>query len=199
MNNRSLLFLPLVPLFAVAVQAGEVYTSYAEAPSSNYGGNPEVWRFFVGGNGGYLLDNEETYGAFHAGMKVGQSGAVNHSVYLEGAYAEFSDSVVIGDFDFDTKAEAWLWSVNYQAEVPISGALSWYGGAGLGIGFVNASAELGTADRRVDEDTTELFLQAKTGLAYDFTSSLEGFGGARFIWLDDFDDVGVELGARVKF
>lgn len=192
-------WLPLLSFLPLTLQAGEVYTSYADPTAGGYGSSSPVWHFFVGGNVGFLLDNEEAYGGLHLGARVAETGAITHSVYLEGAYAEFSDSVVIGDFDFDTRAEAWLWSANYLAEVPLSGPLSWYGGAGLGIGFVDARAELDSADERVDENTTELFLQAATGLSYDFTGSLEGFGGARFIWLDDFDDVGLELGARWKF
>jgi len=173
--------------------AGETTTTstYSAPPSAS----PSLWSWFVGGSAGYLLDNEEDYYTLHVGAKLGESGPLTHSLYLEGAYAEFSN------FGLDT--ELVPVTLNYKLDYALTDSLSLYAGVGAGAAFVNTEV-LGFSD-----DSVELAAQVFAGLGYDVTSNFQIFTGARWIWVDDSeiagvpvdigDDVGLELGARFKF
>jgi opacity protein-like surface antigen len=174
--------------FAGETTAPSAYTAPpAEAPS--------LWNWYAGGSIGYLIDSEEEYYTLHLGMKIGQSGPITHSLFLEGAYTELTDLGV--------NSEIIPVTLNYKMEYYFTDAFSFYAGAGAGAAFVNNDV-LGFSD-----DSVELTAQVFAGLGYDVTSNFQIYTGARWVWVDDSDlrgaaveigdDVGLELGARFKF
>jgi opacity protein-like surface antigen len=180
-------------LASAAAQAGEPATtsSYSPAPSSG-----PLWNWFVGGSVGYLFDNEEEFYTLHFGAKIAETGPVTHSLFLEGAYAEFS---TFGVIDTDVIPV----TLNYKADYALTDSLSLYAGLGLGGAFIDSSVG------PFSDDSVELTGQIFAGLGYDVTETFEIYGGARWIWVDDTsigpvsvdlgDDVGAELGLRFKF
>ena len=174
--------------FAGETTAPSVYTApAAEAPS--------LWNWYAGGSIGYLIDSEEEYYSLHLGMKIGQSGPITHSLFLEGAYTELPD--------LGLNTEIIPVTFNYKMDYNFTDSFSFYLGAGAGAAFVSNDFP-GFSD-----DTVELAAQVFAGFGYDVTPNFQLYTGARWIWIDDSDiagvavdigdDVGVELGARFKF
>ncbi|QJE97313.1 outer membrane protein [Luteolibacter luteus] len=190
---NSLVTLGLALGMSAAALAGDTSTttSYTPAPSAS----PSLWNWFAGGSVGYLIDNEEAYYTLHAGLKLAESGPITHSLFLEGAYAEFDESFLTTDVIPVT--------LNYKLDYNINDRFSVYGGVGLGAAFVDT--EVGP----FSDDSVEFTAQAFVGVGYDVTSNFQIYTGARYIWVDDSeifnvpvdigDDVGVELGLRFKF
>jgi opacity protein-like surface antigen len=166
-------------------------TSYTPAPSAS----PSLWNWFIGGSAGYLIDNEEAYYTIHGGVKLGESGPLTHSLFVEAAYAEFDETIITTDIVPVT--------LNYKLDYNFTDRFSLYGGVGVGAAFVDS--EVGP----FSDDSVELAAQAFLGLGYDVTPNFQIYTGARYIWVDDSeifnvpvdigDDVGVELGLRFKF
>ena len=83
------------------------------------------------------------------------------------------------------------------------GGFSFYAGAGLGAAFQDVEV-FGASD-----DSVEFMAQAFAGIGYDISESFQIYGGARYIWIDDTellgvsvdsgDDVALEIGARFRF
>lgn len=151
--------------------------------------------WFAGGSVGYLIDNEEEFYTLHLGMKIAESGPISHSLFLEGAYAEFNT------FGLDT--DVIPVTLNYKLDYSLSESFSIYAGAGVGAAFVD------TSFGPFDDSTTELSAQIFAGVGYDVTENFELYSGLRWLWIDDSslfgrsveigDDYGVELGGRFKF
>ena len=191
---KSIATLALALALGSQAYAGEV-TSNTTSSYSAPAESSSLWSWFVGGSAGYLLDNEEEFYTLHVGAKIGESGPLTHSLYLEGGWAEFET------FPFDT--EIIPVTLSYKLDYAINDRLSIYGGAGVGAAFVDT--EVGP----FSDDSVELTAQVFAGVGYDVTSNFQLFGGARWIWVDDSeifnvpvevgDDVGLELGARFKF
>jgi opacity protein-like surface antigen len=179
---------------AAAAQAGEPATTAYTAPAPS--SSSSLWTWFAGGSVGYLFDNEEEFYTLHFGAKIAETGSVEHSLFLEGAYAEFS---TLGLLD----TEVIPVTLNYKADFGLTESLSLYAGLGVGGAFVD------TSFGPFSDDSVELTGQIFAGLGYDVTSNFEIYGGARWIWVDDSnlfglpvdigDDVGAELGLRFKF
>ena len=91
-------------------------------------------------------------------------------------------------------------TLNFMAERNLVGGLGVYLGAGAGYGFTDT-------DAFGDSDTDGGFIaQASAGLVYNFTETFEMFGGARWMYLNDYsilgsgtdadDDLLFEIGLR---
>jgi len=169
----------------------------ASAPISSSPSTTEssLWSWFAGGSVGYLIDNEEEFYTLHLGMKIAESGPITHSIFLEGAYAEFSN--------FALETDVLPVTLNYKLDYALTDSFSFYAGAGLGAAFVDTSFGV------FDDSSTELTGQIFAGIGYDVCEHFQLYSGARWIWIDDSklgplsvdlgDDVGVELGGRLKF
>lgn len=152
-------------------------------------------NWFAGGSVGYLLDNEEEFYTLHAGATFAESGALSHSLYLEAAFAQFSN--------FGLETDILPVTLNYKLDYSLNDSFSLYAGAGIGAGFIDN--ELGP----FDDSSTELAAQIFAGATYKLCSNFELFSGVRWIWIDDSnffgapievgDDFGVELGGRFNF
>lgn len=190
---KSIATIGLALALGANAYAGEVTstpsTYSAPAPS------PSLWTWFIGGSAGYLLDNEEEYYTLHVGAKIGESGPLTHSLYLEGAWTEFEN--------FGLETQIVPVTLNYKLDYALTDRFSLYGGVGAGGAFVDT--EIGP----FSDDSVELAAQVFAGVGYDVTSNFQLYTGARWIWVDDSDlagipvdigdDVGLELGARFKF
>jgi opacity protein-like surface antigen len=168
-------------------------------PSAPYTAPPasssSLYKWFAGGSVGYLFDSEEEYYTLHFGMKIAENGPITHSVYLEGAYAQFSDLGLDTDIVPVT--------LNYKLDYNFTQAFSVFGGVGVGAAFVNTDAAF------TSDDSVELAAQVFAGVGYDVTPSFQLYSAVRWIWVDDSkigstpvdigDDYGLELGARFKF
>lgn len=169
----------------------------ASAPVSSTPSTTEssLWSWFAGGSVGYLIDNEEEFYTLHLGVKLAESGPISHSIFLEGAYAEFSN--------FGLETDILPVTLNYKLDYALTDSFSVYAGAGIGAAFVDSSFGF------FDDSSTELAGQIFAGVGYDVCENFQVFGGARWIWIDDSnfgplpvdigDDVAVELGGRLKF
>ncbi len=179
-------------LSASSFAGEETSAPISTAPAST---SSPLLSWFAGGSVGYLFDNEEEFYTLHFGREIAQTGSVTHSLFLEGAYTEFSTFIIDTDVVPVT--------LNYKADLAITDSFSFYAGLGLGAAFVDTSVG------PFSDDSVELTGQIFAGLGYDVTESFEIYGGARWIWVDDTsvgplsvdlgDDVGAELGLRFKF
>lgn len=174
--------------------AGDATTS-APISSSPSTTESSLWSWFAGGSVGYLIDNEEEFYTLHLGMKIAESGPTAHSLYLEGAFAEFSNLGLETDIIPVT--------LNYKFDYALCDKFSIYAGAGIGAAFVD------TSFGPFDDSSTELAGQIFAGIGYNVCENFQLYSGARWIWVDDSnfgaisvdvgDDVGVELGGRLRF
>ncbi|MEO8616642.1 MAG: hypothetical protein ABI600_15975 [Luteolibacter sp.] len=83
---------------------------------------------------------------------------------------------------------------NIKFERAISGNLNAYFGAGLGLAYVDFSAD---APIGSFSETDWVFVgQIFTGLTYNVNPHFEIFGGARWIYLDDIDVNGTGVGGK---
>ena len=184
----------LALLLGASAYAGEVTSTtntYTPPPSS-----PSLWTWFIGGSGGYFLDNEEDYWTLHFGMKIAESGPVTHSLFVEGLYTEWEP--ILG-----VDSEIIPVTLNYKLDYNFNEKFSFYAGVGGGAAFIDSDV-VGFSD-----SSTEFAAQVFAGLGYDVTSNFQLYSGVRWLWVDDTDvfnfpvdtgdDVGVELGLRFKF
>jgi opacity protein-like surface antigen len=190
---KSIATLGLALALGSSAYAGETTTAttYSAPPTEA----PSLWTWFVGGSAGYLLDNEEEYYTLHLGAKLGESGPLTHSLYLEGAWSEFEN--------LGLETQIVPVTLNYKLDYALTDRFSIYGGVGAGAAFVDT--EVGP----FSDDSVELAAQIFAGVGYDVTPNFQLYTGARWIWVDDSeifnvpvdigDDVGLELGARFKF
>lgn len=168
----------------------EVVTESSPPPMTQ----ESTWEWFVGGTAGYLLDYEEDmytlqFGANSPWVMSGWSVALfaevgwteNHSAL--NSVAPFAG----GNPDIDLVPITF----NAKFEHLITGGLSAYVGAGLGMTYLDADFSTPGGRRHTDDwvFTGQIF----AGLAYHVNDNLELFGGARWIYFDDPDFSGVSL------
>lgn len=184
----------LALLLGASAYAGEVTSTtntYTPPPSS-----PSLWTWFIGGSGGYFLDNEEDYWTLHFGMKFAESGPVTHSFFVEGLYTEWEPTLGVD-------SEIIPVTLNYKFDYNFNEKFSFYAGVGAGAAFIDTDV-VGFGD-----SSAEFTAQVFAGLGYDVTPNFQLYSGVRWLWVDDTevlnfpvdngDDVGVELGLRFKF
>jgi len=185
----------------------------------------DMWRWFIAGSGGYLLDWEEEM--YHAQLGVDMPydwGGFKPSLYLEVGIAETDDATTIIDPTIPTAVFTTTLisnfqfvplTVNFKLEREIVNNLHFYAGLGAGVAFTEFEAYAPFAagpPLSVSEDDTVFYAQIFAGLGYDITDHFEIFTGARWIYLDEpeslaaaagvatfEDDVLVEGGLRVTF
>lgn len=197
---------------ATSAQAGEDYSSKAPAPAPMPA--PCLWTWFAGGSVGYLADAQDAMYTLHVGSEYKCPGSdSSHAVFLEIGYATDNFSDTVEKDLYATKSSSRItgdWSMvpvtlNYKYESVLSGNLNWYVGAGAGVAFGDISID-SNVHNIGDEDERFFFGQIFGGLVYNFSETLEAFGGVRYIYLNDGsdwnaygEDTMFDLGLRYNF
>ena len=184
------------------------------------------WSWFAGGSVGVIDGDdwdEEIY-TLHIGKErkcEGDKGS--QAVYLEVGFTE-SDSTDVETSEPVTEEpittttttsdiEIIPITLNYKYECELSDKLNWYAGAGAGIALVDAdidttvSGDNGSTTSSESDDDTAFYAHVFAGLVYNVSDTIEVFGGARFIFMDDVlggdspldEEIHYELGARYNF
>ncbi|MFT3991866.1 MAG: hypothetical protein QM680_10705 [Luteolibacter sp.] len=195
-NAMKRITLLLSLAFALPAFAGtSAKQEIAPAPPSE----PSIWRWFVGGTGGYLFDYEEPFYSAHVGVDTPWKVATaDVAFYLEVGYTKPDYSVdLFRQLDFDVEHEIIPVTLNVKFEKALAGNLSAYLGAGAGVAFVDTEVR-GFGGR--DDDSDTVFAgQVFGGLIYNVSSNFEVYSGVRWIYLDDtdaFGDAGKNLGIQ---
>lgn len=187
MKNTLILSL----LLAVPTLAGtsQVMTESAPAPVTQ-----DTWNWFVGGTGGYLLDFEEDMYTFQlGGRSPWSSSGWSLALFGEVGWTENHDVRDLNGNDDDDMDIVPL-TFNVKMEHLITGGLSVYFGGGLGVAYCDAEIDsLNGDDGSVDDWVCSA--QAFAGLAYHVSPSLEIFGGARWVYFEEPNFGGVDLGS----
>lgn len=158
----------------------------------------DVWSWFVGGTGGYLLDAEEGMYTLQVGAKSPWAfGGWAVSLYAEAGWTESeeqADTIVGLIGDEDAELDIVPITFNVKLERIITGGLSAYIGGGVGASYLDAQIVSPFDDE--DESANDWIFtgQVFAGLAYHVSDSFEIFGGARWIYFDSSDLAGIELG-----
>lgn len=195
----------------------------------------DVWQWFAGGSSGYLTDMDEFMYSLHAGAQRQAAGGGAHAFFLEVGYvgddADYRyipPPIVLGgrteyaSFDLNVIPI----TLNYQYSRSIVAGLNGYAGFGLGVAVVDVESDwswsqalpppFGNGSRSEDETSVRFYGDVRAGLSYKASSSLEIYGGVRYVFMDDEDmtihvvnagdysagmngDVLVELGVRCYF
>ncbi len=212
-------FVVALPVFA-GTSAKQVI-----APPSN----PCLMSWFAGASVGYLTELEEPMYNLHVGVtnSCWMLGGWNVSAFAEVGYTQkdYRDVSVDqtgGEFPTtsievtNTDVTIMPLTGNVKFERVLTGNLSAYFGAGVGMAWIDVDqdstttvgTQTPTTDSQSDSDwvlTTQIF----AGLSYSVAPTCEIYGGARWIYLSDAslfeqnieleDDFLLELGARYKF
>jgi opacity protein-like surface antigen len=143
-----------------------------------------------------MFDSEEMYWNGHIGYNLNDAS----SLFIEVGWMG-EDQNISG---FDVSVDVVPITLNYQYEWALGDRLSWYLGAGIGVGKLDIDVETVATT-----DDWEFMAQAFTGLVYEFTPAFEAYLGIRYMWLDDtdvggvevedLDDFGLGLGLRFNF
>ena len=191
---------PIIPVLALlslgsSAFAGSESVAYQPPSSGGYTTTETLSPWFAGGSVGYLTDAEEALYTLHFGKTFAQSGPLSHSLFAEVGFSDQDDSSVELDFVPVT--------LNYKLDYQWGGGFSFYAGAGAGAAFLNVDA-FGDSD-----DSVEFMAQAFAGVGYDISQNFQVYGGARYLWVDKTDllgvsvdpgdDVAFEIGARFRF
>lgn len=184
---------------------------------------PSLADWFVGGTYGQLPNVDVGSGteldfdlySIHVGRMLSNDSGFKSAVYLEIAYAEASENLLIPTgltaltFTNAEFEESMLpVTLNYAMEGQLFGDLSWYLTAGVGYAWTDGS--LKSALGNVSADGGGFVTQASVGLRYYIMENLDVFGGARWIYLGDLDlgngsfadddsAIGWEIGLRGHF
>ena len=113
-----------------------------------------------------MLDSEEVFWNGHIGYNLSDAS----SLFIEAGWMG-EDETISG---FDVSVDIVPVSLNYQYEWALGDSLSWYFGAGIGMGNVEVDVKNVAAD-----DDWEFMAQAFTGLVYEFTPAFEAYLGLR--------------------
>jgi opacity protein-like surface antigen len=169
---------------------------YTPAPSTAATTSYESYCWFLGGGGDYMFDSEEMFWNGHLGYNLIDT----LSLFIEVGW--MGEDETIGGFD--VSVDIVPVTLNYQHEWALGDKLSWYLGAGIGMGSLSVDVK-----NVASADDWEFMAQAFTGLVYKFTPAFEAYLGLRYMWLDDtelggvdvedLDDVGLGLGLRCNF
>ncbi len=143
----------------------------------------------IGADAGYLLDNEEEYISARLGFEFKATERASHQLELEIGYSVAKE--------FGLKADLLPVTLNYRLQIPGSGKLGYFVGAGAGFSrtTIDGVSIIGPVRLR---DTT-LALQGFAGLTYQAGPSTTLNLGAKYIWIDDanFAGTSVEVGDDV--
>lgn len=150
--------------------------------------------WFMGASAGYLEFAEEPMYTFHIGREIGSVAGWTSSIYVEGAFTEIKGNTLTENgLRADLDGKIIPITLNYKLDKTLTGGFGIYAGLGAGLALVNleATTSLGSG---YDRDTP-FYGQAFLGLEAELTETLEIFGGARYIYLDDteFSDNGETL------
>ena len=186
------------------------------------------WSWFAGGSVGVIDgdDWDEDIYTLHIGKERKCAGdKCSQAIYLEVGFTESDfrdvDSVTTTPDEGDpittttstiTNIDIIPITLNYKYECELSNKLNWYAGAGAGIALVDVDIETsisgdnGSTTSESDDDTA-FYGHIFAGLVYNVSDTIEVFGGARFIFMDDVlggdspldEEVHYELGARYNF
>jgi len=185
------------------------------------------WSWFAGGSVGVIDgdDWDEDIYTLHIGKERKCAGdKCSQAIYLEVGFTESDfrdvDSVsspaepdpIITTTSITTDIEIIPITLNYKYECELSNKLNWYAGAGAGIALVDVDIETsisgdnGSTTSESDDDTA-FYGHIFAGLVYNVSDTIEVFGGARYIFMDDVlggeslldEEVHYELGARYNF
>ena len=143
----------------------------------------------------------------------------SQAIYLEVGFTESdfveeetSGSEVSFTTTTSTEVEIIPITLNYKYECELSDKLNWYAGAGAGIALVDVDIETSVSGDNggptsESDDDTAFYGHIFAGLVYNVSDTIEVFGGARYIFMDDVlggeslldEEVHYELGARYNF
>jgi opacity protein-like surface antigen len=188
-NTLILSFLLAVPALAGTSQ---VMTEPTPPPPQQ-----DIWRWFIGGSGGYLLDYEEDMYTLQIGAKSPWSfGGWSVSLFGEAGWTENHDqsvevSALLGDEDADL--DIIPVTFNVKLERLLSGNFGLYLGGGLGGAYVDSEFDSPIGSDNDSENDWVFTGQVFGGVAYHFTEQLDLFVGARWIYFEDPDFPGVSL------
>jgi len=205
--NKKLSALFTLALAAPAIAGTEVYTA-RESVAERHVAQPAQWGFFAGASAGYLSNFEEDMFHVHAGVDTPwQIIGWNVALFAEVGWTETDAKSLAETQEF----EIIPMTFNLKLERPITERFSVYMGAGVGAAMVDYHLDNFFVPN-VDDNETVLAAQAFAGVAFNATSRLEIYGGARWIYVDfdappvvgvaapKFgDDFLVELGLRYNF
>ena len=178
-----------------------------------------MWNWFIGGSAGYLFHFEEPLYTAHLGVNTPyRLGNWDTSFYLEVGHTEKDDSFqafdeeLDEDVNYNTSVRIVPLTLNIKLEREFTDRLSFYGGLGGGVTFINAEAKPDLEADSLSEEDNGFTLQLFAGLVYNITPDLEAFGGARWMYIDTghfpiaghsilkiHHDYGAELGLRYHF
>ncbi|MBK1829944.1 TonB-dependent receptor [Verrucomicrobiaceae bacterium R5-34] len=188
--------------------------------------------WFIGASGGFLLDAEDEFYSLQIGKRIDNLGDWKQSLFLDIGYSELkndgdelnleesfnltSDDSFTGDADIE--ADFIPITLNYMLERELTTNLNFYMGVGAGVAIIDADGNFDDPANSIDDSGNDskstFFAQAFLGLSYDFNPNLSLYGGARYMYIDDYslttnsgskievddnDDVLVEMGIRVRF
>jgi opacity protein-like surface antigen len=198
MKTTSFIGLGVLAL-ATASQAGT--PGAVISPASDSG----LWRWFVGGSGGYLTEQDEGMYSLQMGAEYkNPSQRGTHAVLFEiGFTRDDANYQYISNLPGGVSESASIdlnlvpITLNYKYEASITERLNWYAGLGLGIVVLDTSydwrwsqalpppnGQRGGSDDKAD---VRFYGNVFAGLAYEFTGSFEVFAGARYIFMDEVD------------
>ena len=153
----------------------------------------------IGADAGYLLDSEEEYISARLGFEFKATEKASHQLELEAGYSAAKE--------FGLKADLLPVTLNYRLQVPGSGKLGYFAGAGAGFSRTTIDGVSIAGPVRLRDHT--LALQAFAGLAYQAGPSTTLNLGAKYIWIDDAnfagstvevgDDVALQAGFSFRF
>jgi opacity protein-like surface antigen len=154
----------------------------------------------VGADAGYLIDAEEEYISGRIGHAFASNDSLVHHVELELGYTSQKEAGAKGSFLPVT--------VNYRAESIAANKLGFY--YGVGGGFARTKVSLpGSGVPTISDSGTSFAAQAFVGLSYQVSANGTFHLGAKYIWIDDVellgidaevgDDIALSAGFSVKF
>ena len=176
------------------------------------------WSWFAGGSVGVIDgdDWDEDIYTLHIGKERKCAGdKCSQAIYLEVGFTESDFTESEGGVTEEplittsTDIEIIPITLNYKYECELSDKLNWYAGAGAGIALVDVDFEESSSNGSISEsdDDTAFYGHIFAGLVYNVSDTIEVFGGARYIFMDDVlggeslldEEVHYELGARYNF
>jgi len=179
------------------------------------------WSWFAGGSVGVIDgdDWDEDIYTLHIGKERKCAGdKCSQAIYLEVGFTESDFTESEGGFSEEplittsTDIEIIPITLNYKYECELSDKLNWYAGAGAGIALVDVDIETSVSGDNggptsESDDDTAFYGHIFAGLVYNVSDTIEVFGGARYIFMDDVlggeslldEEVHYELGARYNF
>ncbi|MBK1833959.1 outer membrane protein [Roseibacillus ishigakijimensis] len=232
MKTHLLTTAALLPF--ASLQAGETVTPVVPQEPAT----PVVYDsysdldWFFGGSAGFLMDAEEGFYSAHLGKEFYRSNNFTHSLYLEVGYSDLENdgneldledafNFDPGDSftgDADIEATFIPITLNYKVDYMFNDRFSIFAGAGAGVALLDIDGDFNDSPSQINEDgndsETSFYAQAFAGAEYRLSENFSLFGGARYMFIDDYevttdsgttvdvdenDDVLVELGGRFRF